>query len=190
MRRAFYIAVFAAFVPAMITTYPSLAAAKSKPKPDMTFIGQESVFNGLPCSAAYTDKSLATVFCTVYTGTISGPAIGKGWSAATINITITNASARDSTPVGCHGMYLNIQFSNGTSSDMQTMYGFGSVCGPDNNADNFHTGADLTGSGGWGQIGSNGNGTGLGTFAATFTPEKGVTGDNLVITFQKAAQGQ
>lgn len=187
MRRAFYLSLFAAVLPALIAGYPAAAAAKAeKQKPDLTFTGVEALVFGVPCTATYTSKSLGTTLCSVYTGTISGPSFGKAWRAAVIDLTITRAAAGDTSPDGCHGMYLNIQFSNGT--DIQTLYGFGSVCGPDNSASNYQAGEVLTGNGGWARIDSNGNGTGLGTFSATFNPEKDAKGDNLVITFQKAAQ--
>jgi hypothetical protein len=110
---------------------------------------------------------------------------GKLWQAAIIDLTVTRAAAGDTSPLGCHGMYLNIQFSGGVA--VQTMHGFGSVCGPDNATTNYQSGQMLTGNGGWTQLDSKGNGVGVGTFVASFTPEKDANGDNLVITFQNAS---
>ena len=85
-------------------------------------------------------------------------------------------------------MYLNIQFSGGGA--VQTMHGFGSVCGQDNATTNYQSGQVLTGNGGWTQIDSDGNGTSAGTFTASFTPETDANGDNLVITFQNPSSAQ
>ena len=189
MRRAFYLSLLATILAALSAGYPAAAAAKSKKqKPDLTFTGVEALVFGVPCTADFTSKSVGTTLCSVYTGTVTGPALGKQWSAAVIDLTITRAAAGDTSPDACHGMYLNIQFSNGVK--LQKMYGFGSVCGPDNSPENYQSGAKLNGNGGWAQIDSNGTGTGVGTFAATFTPERDAKGDNLVITFQKAQAAQ
>jgi hypothetical protein len=45
----------------------------------------------------------------------------------------------------------------------------------------------LTGNGGWTQLDSNGNGVGIGTFVASFTPEKEDNGDQVVITLPNAS---
>jgi hypothetical protein len=184
MRRAFSILLFAVVLPILFAGYSAAAAPKVQ-KPDLTFSGVEALVFNSSCTAPYTTRNIGNSLCSVYAGTISGPVFGKLWQAAIIDLTVTRAAAGDTSPLGCHGMYLNIQFSGGVA--VQTMHGFGSVCGPDNATTNYQSGQMLTGTGGWTQLDSNGNGVGVGTFVASFTPEKDANGDNLVITFQNAS---
>jgi hypothetical protein len=46
----------------------------------------------------------------------------------------------------------------------------------------------MTGSGGYAIVASQAGASGTGSFSATLTPEKGVAGDNLVMTFSTSSQ--
>lgn len=157
----------------------------------LTFSGVEAIAQPVPCTAFYTDNEVGTTVCSVYTGTIAGTAVGNGPAPAIINMTIIGLNFTHSNP-GCVGMYINVQFAG--TADSQTLYGFGSLCGPTGSNPPFQSGARLVTSGGYGITASQAGASGIGQFSGAFTPERGVAGDNLVMTFSlassQAASGQ
>ena len=150
----------------------------------LTFSGVEAIAQSEPCTAVYTDNDVGTTVCSVYTGTIAGTAVGNGPAPAIINMTITGLNFANSNP-GCVGMYINVQFAG--TADSQTLYGFGSLCGPTGSNPPVQSGAKLIASGGYGIASSQADASGTGQFTGTFTPERGVAGDNLVMTFSSAS---
>jgi hypothetical protein len=150
----------------------------------LTFNGVEAIAQPGPCTAPYTDHEAGTTVCSVYAGTVTGIAAGGGSAPALINMTILGLDSVNSNP-GCFGVYLNVQFAG--TADSQTLYGFGSLCGAAGSSPPVQSGAKLSGSGGYGIALSQAGASGIGSFSGRLTPERGVAGDSLVMTFSTAA---